>query len=117
MQLSAKMGASGQLTETVMAYRKAAQPLPQWRPEDMARYAKQLAKANDVSTAKLLADDLLRVPANAAADLADVLLTVALAFHRQRGDGASEALHYLALLEARFPGSEQSVLARRLITA
>ena len=117
MQLSAKMGASGQLTETVIAYRKAAQPLPQWRPEDMARYAKQLAKANDVSTAKLLADDLLRVPANAAADLADVLLTVALAFHRQRGDGASEALHYLALLEARFPASEQSVLARRLITA
>lgn len=120
MRLAAKSGAVDLLAKTIAEYRKAAAPLPRWSGEDMARYASLLAKQQQHELAGALTDELLKQPATqlGAVNLADVVMTLAIACHRAGNARAREQCQrYLQVLEARFPGSEQLKLARQFVMA
>lgn len=119
LRLAAKTGNAALLAETVTAYAKHAQPLPQWQPHDMARYARLLAKNDQRALAASMIDQLLKLSTTelGRADLADLLLTIAVAMHRAGPGERARSQCYLGILESRFPDSDQLKLARQLITA
>ena len=119
MKLAAKTSAPALLGQTIAEYWKNAQPVPRLTADEIARYAKILAKEGARDIAAILTDALIKLPEAKMdnVDLADVLLTMAVALYRGGNiDEKKLSQRYLEILERRFPGSDQLKLARQLVS-
>ena len=119
MKLAAKTNAPALLRQTIAEYWKNAQPVPRLTADEIARYAKILAKEGARDIAAILTDALIKLPEAKMdnVDLADVLLTMAVALYRGGNiDEKKLSQRYLEILERRFPGSDQLKLARQLVS-
>ena len=119
MKLAAKTGAPALLGQTIAEYWKNAQPAPRLSTDEIARYAKILAKEGTRDIAVTLTDALIKLPEARMGnvDLADVLLTMAVALSRAgNSDEKKLSQRYVETLERRFPDSGQLKLARQLVS-